>query len=131
ESYSPVWRRRGANGMSRIYHQLQGLYTAGDVLCAVDCVRALPEYEHVLFVNHDDGFDDRVFGILADLGVPVRRRAIVTEADLTDDLRAVFYHCVGHDDSRRGEYVRFREAPPGVRLCPWIHTPGLCGGWAE
>ena len=58
-------------------------------------------------------------------------RAIVTEADVTDDLRAVFYHCVGHDDSRRGEYVRFREAPPGVRLCPWIHTPGLCGGWAD
>lgn len=45
--------------MPTIFHQLQGLYTAGDVLCAVDCVQALPEYDHVIFVNHDDWFDER------------------------------------------------------------------------
>jgi glycosyltransferase involved in cell wall biosynthesis len=117
--------------MKTAYHQIQGLYTAGDVLCAVDCVQALPDYHHVLFVNHDDGFDRRVLDILTGLGVTVRRNAIVTEADVTPDLRVVFYHCVGHDDQRRGEYVRFRQEPPGVKLCAWIHTPGLCGGWSE
>ena len=117
--------------MNIIYHQLQGLYTAGDVLCAVDCARALPEYRHVFFVNHDGSFDRRVSSILFDLGVAVRRRSIVTEADVTPDLRAIMYHCVGHDDYRRGEYVRFRQEPPGVSLCAWIHTPGLCGNRVE
>jgi glycosyltransferase involved in cell wall biosynthesis len=117
--------------MRTLYHQLQGLYTAGDVLCAVDCVRALPDYHHIFFVNHDEAFDNRIFGILTELGVMVRRNAIVTEADVTPHLHAVFYHCVGHDDQRRGEYVHFREEPPGVILCAWIHTPGLCGGWSE
>jgi glycosyltransferase involved in cell wall biosynthesis len=114
-----------------LYQQIQGLYTAGDVLCAIDSMRALPEYQHVLFVNHDEGVDDRLSGMLEDLGVTVRRSSIVTEEDLTDDVRAVFYHLVGNDESRRGEYVRFRAEPDGVRLCAWIHTPGLCGGWAE
>jgi glycosyltransferase involved in cell wall biosynthesis len=110
-----------------LYHQLQGLYTAGDVMCAVDCVRALPEYRHVFFVSHDDGFNADLADMLAGLGATIRRQAIVTEADLLPNLRAVFYHCVGYDDHRRGEYVRFRAEPPGVRLCAWIHTPGLCG----
>jgi glycosyltransferase involved in cell wall biosynthesis len=117
--------------MPTIFHQLQGLYTAGDVLCAVDCVRAIPEYNHTFFVNHDDWFDERVFGILTTLGVDVRRNAIITEADITHDLRAIFYHCVGYDDQRRGEYIRFWSAPPGVNIYAWIHTPGLCGDWAE
>jgi glycosyltransferase involved in cell wall biosynthesis len=117
--------------VSTLYHQVQGLYTAGDVMTAVECVRALPEYRHVFFVNHGDGFDTRVHGILTDLGAEIRRSVIVTEADVMPDLRAVFYHCVGHDDSRRGEYVRFSQEPPGVILCAWIHTPGLCGGWSE
>jgi glycosyltransferase involved in cell wall biosynthesis len=117
--------------MKRIYHQLQGLYTAGDVLCAIDCVRALPEYNHIFFINHEEHLDQRVYNILTDLGVTIYLNTIVREEDITPDLCAVFYHCVGNDDSRRGEYVRFREAPPGVILCAWIHTPGLCGGWAE
>jgi hypothetical protein len=66
--------------MNPLYQQIQGLYTAGDILCAVDCVRALPDYPNVFFVNHDDAFADRVSGILNDLGVMVRRNAIVTEA---------------------------------------------------
>jgi glycosyltransferase involved in cell wall biosynthesis len=117
--------------MNTIYHQIQGLYTAGDVLCAADCVRALPDYRHVFFINHDDNFDDGVYSILTELGVIMRRNAIVTEADVMPGLCAIFYHCVGHDDQRRGEYVCFREEPPGVTVCAWIHTPGLCGGWSE
>jgi hypothetical protein len=108
--------------MTTIYHQIQGLYVAGDVLCAVDCVRALPEFQHAFFVNHDEGFDHRVFDMLTGLGVRVHRQSIVTDSDLTSDVRAVFYHCVGYDDQRRGEYIRFREEPPGVTLCAWIHT---------
>src|SRR5262249_7478173 len=81
--------------------------------------------------NHDEAFDERIFGIVTDLGVTVHRSAIVTEADVTPELRVIFFHCVGHDDSRRGEYVRFSGEPSGVILCPWIHTPGLCGGWSE
>jgi hypothetical protein len=53
--------------MKRIYHQLQGLYTAGDVLCAIDCVRALPEYNHAFFINHDEHLDQRIYNILTDL----------------------------------------------------------------
>ena len=117
--------------MTTIYHQLQGLYTAGDVLCAVDCVRALPEFHHVFFVNHNDGFDCRMFDMVVKLGVMVCRQSIITEADITPDLRLVLYHCVGYDDRRRGEYVRFRQEPSGVTLCAWLHTPGLCGNWSE
>lgn len=117
--------------METIYHQLQGLYTAGDVLCAVDCARALPEHRHVFFVSHDDGFNAELAASLSNMGVDLRPNRIVTEADLVPDLRAVFYHCVGYDDRRRGEYVRFRDQPPGVLLAAWIHTPGLCGNWAE
>lgn len=117
--------------MTTVYHQIQGLYTAGDVLCAVDCVRALSEFQHVFFVNHDEGFDNRVFDMLIGLGVTVHRQSIITEADITPDLRLVLYHCVGNDDQRRGEYVRFRKEPSGVTLCAWLHTPGLCGGWSE
>jgi glycosyltransferase involved in cell wall biosynthesis len=117
--------------MPTIYHQIQGLYTAGDVLCAVDCARALPDYQHVFFVNHSDGYDLNVAATLDRLGVPIRRDAIVTTDDVIPDLRAVLYHCVGHDDTRRGEYVAFRQEPPGVLLAAWIHTPGLCGGWSE
>lgn len=117
--------------MQLIYHQVQGLYTAGDVLCAVDSIRALPEFAHVLFVNHEQVFDSRIEKMLSGLNVSIRPNAIVDEADVTADLRAVFYHCVGHDDSRRGEYVSFRSEPPGVKLCAWLHTPGLCGGLAE
>ena len=108
--------------MGTIYHQIQGLYIAGDVLCAVDCVRALPEFHHVIFVNHDNGFDDQVFDILTGLGVTVHRQSIVTEADITSDVCIVFYHCVSYDDWGRGEYVRFREEPTGTRLCAWIHS---------
>lgn len=117
--------------MSTLYHQLQGLYTAGDVLSAIDCVRALPEWRHVLFVSRDDSFEEGILALVNGLGASVRRAAIVTEADLVSDLRAVLFHCVGHDDSARGEYVRFRGEPPGVTLCAWLHTPGLCGGWSE
>lgn len=117
--------------MATLYQQIQGMYTAGDVLCAVDCVRALPNFNHVIFVNHDDGFDQRVCDLFTELGASIRRQSLVAKHDLTPDVRAIIYHCVGHDDSRRGEYIRFRDDVPGVALCAWIHTPGLCGGWAE
>jgi glycosyltransferase involved in cell wall biosynthesis len=113
------------------YQQLQGLYTAGDVLCAVDVVRALPEYRHVVFVNHDEGWDSSVEETLYALGAEVRRAALVGEEDLDESLSAVLYHCVGRDDARRGTYVRFREEPPGVPLAAWLHTPGLCGSSAR
>jgi glycosyltransferase involved in cell wall biosynthesis len=117
--------------MSTILHQIQGLYTAGDVFSAIDCVRAAGEYDHVFYVNHSDGFDDRLFNMLTQLGVEVRRNTIVKEADLSPGVCAVFYHCVGHDEERRGEYVHFRREPPGITLCAWVHTPGLCGAWSE
>ena len=117
--------------MNLIYHQIQGLYVAGDVYCAIDCVRALPEFKHVFFVNHNDGFDQNVFEILQGLGVDVKRNAIVTESDIRPELQTIFYHCVGFDTHRRGEYVVFRQEPPGVKIAIWIHTPGLCGAWSE
>jgi glycosyltransferase involved in cell wall biosynthesis len=117
--------------LTAIFHQLQGLYTAGDVLCAVDCVRALPDHRHVVFVNHDRSFDRNVLTMLEDLGADVRREALVGLDDLTGDVRAVIYHCVGYDDQLRGEFVRFDSAPDGVALWAWIHTPGRCGQVAE
>lgn len=117
--------------MSTILHQIQGLYTAGDVFGAIDCVRALGEYNHIFYVNHSDGFDSRIFDLLIRLGVGVRRDAIVKEGDLSPDVCAVIYHCVGHDEDRRGEYVHFSSEPPNIALCAWVHTPGLCGGWSE
>ncbi len=104
---------------------------AGDVLCAVDCARALPEYRHVFFINHDGGFSPELQKQLEKQGISIRRKAIVTEDDVSPQLRGVLYHCVGHDDRFRGEYVRFRKEPPGVVLCAWVHTPGLCGARIE
>ncbi|RKI41032.1 glycosyltransferase [Corallococcus sp. AB004] len=127
----PLHCQSGAWMSSAIYHQLQGLYVAGDVYCAIDCARALPEYRHVFFINHEHGFNPELLELLTGMGCTVRRHALVTEADITPELRAVIYHCVGNDDRHRGEYVRFRQAPPGVALFAWIHTPGLCGGLAE
>lgn len=117
--------------MATLYQQIQGMYTAGDVLSAVDCVRALPDFDHVIFVNHDDGFDQRVYDLFTGLGASVRRQSLITEYDLNPDLRAILYHCVSYDDSRRGEYIRFRNDLPGVTVCAWLHTPGLCGNWSE
>ncbi|WP_224242759.1 glycosyltransferase [Hyalangium gracile] len=114
-----------------LYHQLQGLYVAGDVLCAVDCARALPEYRHVFFINRDAWLSTELLAQVEGQGIEVRRNSLVTEDDVTPALRGVFYHCVGNDERLRGEYVRFREAPPGVMLCAWLHTPGLCGAWVE
>jgi hypothetical protein len=117
--------------LTAIYHQLQGLYTAGDVLCAVDCVRALPDQRHVVFVSHDRSFDRNVLATLEDLGAEVRSNSLVGLDDLTADVRAVIYHCVGFDAQLRGEYVRFESPPDGVALWAWIHTPGRCGEVAE
>jgi glycosyltransferase involved in cell wall biosynthesis len=114
-----------------LYQQLQGLYNAGDVLCAVDVVRALPDYRHVVFVNHDDGWDPSVEAMLHGHGAEVRRAALLGEADLDESVRGILYHCVGDDDNRRGSYVRFHEEPPGVLLAAWLHTPGLCGSSAR
>lgn len=117
--------------MVTLYQQIQGMYLAGDVLCALDCVRALPEFSHVIFVNHDDGFDQSIADLFSDLGVNVRRQTLITEGHIDSDVCAILYHCVGHDDSRRGEYIRFREDLPRVAICAWLHTPGLCGSWSE
>lgn len=117
--------------MKTLYHQLQGLYVAGDVMTALDSARALPEYRHVLFVNHTDGYVQRLHDTAVEHGIEVRPDALVDPDDLTPDVRAVLYHCVGYDDRRRDGYVRFGEEPPGVLLGAWIHTPGLCGSWAE
>jgi glycosyltransferase involved in cell wall biosynthesis len=117
--------------MKTIFHQLQGLYVAGDVFCAVDCVRAVPDYNHVFFINHSRGYNHQLHQRLLELGILIRTDAIVTEHDLIPELQAVLYHCVGNDDRGRGEYVRFNPEPEGVLLCAWIHTPGLCGTLAE
>jgi hypothetical protein len=114
-----------------ILHQIHRLHTAGDVLCAVDCVRALPDYRHRFFVKLGRGVDQRVAATLAALEVPVRHGAVVTGADLTADVASVLYHCIGYDEARPGDYVTFRQKPASVLCCAWIHTPGLCGRQGE
>ena len=117
--------------MKTIFHQLKGLYIAGDVFCAVECARALPDYNHVFFISHNRGYNHQLHQLLIDLGILIRPDAIVTEHDVIPELQAVIYHCIGNDDQEGKEYIRFRRQPDGVLLCAWIHTPGLCGTLVE
>ncbi|MFN8558218.1 MAG: glycosyltransferase [Dehalococcoidia bacterium] len=116
--------------MPAILHQVHRLHTAGDVLCAVDCVRALPEYRHAFFVHDDDRSDTAMATTLADLHTPVNYGATIQPCHLTSDLVALIYHCIGYDEQWPGQYVSFWQEPPGVTGCAWIHTPGRCG-WID
>ena len=110
-----------------IYHQLRGLYIAGDVSGALNIVRALREWRHVFFVNRRGRFDKKMYERVIAESVSVRLRSLVTEADLVPDLRAVFYHCVGLD----AWPVRIFETPTGATWCDTLcldpHTRSLRG----
>lgn len=110
-----------------IIHQLHRLHTSGDVLCAIDCVRALPDFRHRFFVKYRRGIDPRVPEQLAALGVSVQTGTIAGDGDLTPEVAAVLYHCIGYDEARPGVFIGLRIEHDGVARAAWIHTPGLCG----
>ena len=78
---SPSWRNFRSSPVGDPWAtNVDGTERLLDLRGALD----VPEFHHVFFVNHDEGFDYRVFDILTSLGVIVRRQALVLCQGKTD-----------------------------------------------